>query len=409
VVFPATAGATPLVPTCLAFSGSGQTLAAAGPDAAIRLFNLAVSPPRERFKLEGHADPASSVAYSPNNKLIVTGGTDWTCRSWDITGPKSQERFQPWSHLSHVYSTSISPDCQTLASGSLDRVLRLWDIDRPEPRTRNYLKGDSIPLYQVTFSPDGQRLAASGTTASPRQWEAATGKVLRPLKGLPAYPFSLRYTPDSKQILSHSYKTVFLHDANSGDEVRRFEGHETNLSSVALAPDGKLLLTGSGAVLFKDGKPVLKDGQYVYYDTILRLWDVDKGTEVQTLKTIHTAPVAPGFFSLDSKDFFSCDAYQTTLLRRNVAEPLKAATPAFSALKPSVYSFQLVPDGKTLLTMGTGYQISIWDLPDLKLRYQWNLPEVVGHIHLASDNRHLAVALGTGVIYILRLAPPAVK
>jgi WD40 repeat protein len=162
-------------------------------------------------------------------------------------------------------------------------------------------------------------------------------------------------------------------------------------------------------VLYKDNQPVLKDGRYVYYDTVLRLWDAEKGDELHALKTIHTAPVSPGFFSLDSKDFFSCDAYQTTLLRRSVKEPLKEAVPAFATLKPSVYSFSLVPDGKTLLTMGPGYQITVWDLPELKQRYQWNLPEVVGSWQLATDNRHLAVGLGTGVVYVLRLAPPGVK
>jgi len=53
--------------------------------------------------------------------------------------------------------------------------------------------------------------------------------------------------------------------ARAADEVRRLEGHTDQLTSMALSPDGKLLVTGSD-------------------DKTLRLWQFESGKELRTLR-----------------------------------------------------------------------------------------------------------------------------
>jgi WD40 repeat protein len=97
----------------LAFSKC-QTLAVAYGDGSVRLWGTGGAPTKERHKLEGHADCASSVAFSPDEKLLFSGGADWMVRSWDLKADK--ERFQPDSHLSSANGVAFAPDGRTLAT-----------------------------------------------------------------------------------------------------------------------------------------------------------------------------------------------------------------------------------------------------------------------------------------------------
>jgi WD40 repeat protein len=391
----------------LSFSASGQTLAAACVDGTVRLWNVVPPRPRERSKLEGHLGPVTGVTYSPDEKMIATCGSDWTCRTWDVSGAVPKERFGPWSHTSNVYSSAFSPDCQTLVSGGLDRIVRLWDLNRPDPKPRESIRCDSIPICNV-YSPDGSRLAVAGNNSTIRQWDAVTGKPLRHLLGLPHYPTSLIYTPDSKSLLSYGDKTAYLYDSQTGQEVRQFTGHTTPLLSVSLAPDGKKLLTSAGAHLIKHGQIVQINMVQQYTDTTVRLWDLEKGTELHVIKD-HKLPVYRSFFSPDGKSIFSGAGTETSVVRREIADLNKPATPAYPGLAPIYTSFQYSPDGARLATLNLSTTLKILDVATGKTIWEYVSPELISDVTFASDSRHLALSMGPGLIYIIRLAPPEVK
>ena len=97
----------------------------------------------------------------------------------------------------------------------------------------------------------------------PRLWEAASGREIRRLEGhgAPAVT-SVAFAPDGRTILTGSWdKTARLWEAASGREIRRLEGHGAGVRSVAFAPDGRTILTGSA-------------------DKTARLWDAATGREL---------------------------------------------------------------------------------------------------------------------------------
>ncbi len=395
--------------TSLSFSKSGSTLAATCGDNTVRLWNVSASVVRERFKVEGHAGQVNSVVYSPDMKLLVTGSEDWAVRTWDLTKPKPAERFVPWSHLSHVYSCAFSPDCETVATGSHDRVVRFWDLARTEPRSRNYLKGESVPVFVVAYSPDGKLVAAAGQSTRIRQWDAAKGTTRPTLAGNAGYVYNITYSPDGKYLLSACGKEAMVYDVVKGREIQRFLRHQTDIHCLAFSPDSKQVLTGSGYYLFdKLGKHIIKDGKYVWTDCKLRLWDPQTGEEMAEIPEAKT-----GFystcFSADGRQVFAGN-YEDPALRRFALDGSKTSEQTTLKGTHNYASGVLTtPDGKQVLTRYLDGKVILWDLLTGKRLREWTFNEQLGGLALSHDSRHLAVGLGTDVIYILRLGAATTK
>ena len=66
----------------LVFAGEGDTLASAGSDETVRLWDVdgrrGLGPP-----LRGHTGPVYGVAVSPDGRTVASGGDDRTVRLWE--------------------------------------------------------------------------------------------------------------------------------------------------------------------------------------------------------------------------------------------------------------------------------------------------------------------------------------
>jgi WD40 repeat protein len=67
-----------------------------------------------------------------------------------------------------VLSVAFSPDGQALASGSLDNTIRLWDA--ASGALLRTLKGHTYTVRSVAFSPDGRALASGSWDGTVRLW-----------------------------------------------------------------------------------------------------------------------------------------------------------------------------------------------------------------------------------------------
>jgi WD40 repeat protein len=391
--------------TSLSFDAKGTMLAATHSDGVARIWNLSTAPKtgKERHKIEGHQGLVTSVAYSPDNKLLVTGSDDWTVRTWDLTKTKPVERFTPWSHLSHVYSAAYSTDGTTVASGSLDKIVRFWDLARAEPKTRKFLKFEA-PVYAVAYSPDGKTIAAGGQSTTIKQWEASKGDTRPPCKGISSYVYSLTYSPDSKYLLTANDKDAVLFQTSTGGEYKRYGPHKTRVTSTNFSPDAKLVVSTSGYYLYDDkGRIVVKDGKYVYTDCVMRLWDRESAEEVTSVKDAPT-PFYSAAFSADGATLYAGN-YEPVLRRFGFAANKLKEADAWKGVSGYASGIWPTPDGKYVLTRGVSTSLVLWDVSTGKQVKNWAFQEQMGGVAISGDSRHVAVGLGTGVIYVLRIAP----
>jgi WD40 repeat protein len=74
----------------VAFSPDGKTLASAGDDQTIRLWETATG--KEIRRLTGHQSGISSVAFSPDGKRLASACADGTLLVWDLSRPRRAGR-----------------------------------------------------------------------------------------------------------------------------------------------------------------------------------------------------------------------------------------------------------------------------------------------------------------------------
>jgi WD40 domain-containing protein len=116
---------------------------------------------------------------------------------------------------------------------------------------------------RAALSPDGLWLAtADSWNKTARPWEVASGRELQRFVEHNDPVMSVAFAPDGRGLATGSGDhTARLWDPASGRELRRLEGHSDPVMSVAFAPDGRGLATGS-------------------WDHTARLWEVASGREL---------------------------------------------------------------------------------------------------------------------------------
>ncbi len=234
--------------TALAFSKAG-TLAVAsgepGKSGIIRLFELA-DPIITKLKVEipAHRDIIYTLAFSPDGKTLASAGYDRVIKLWNIAKIDTPLHTLQ-DHSDTIYSVAFSPNGKLLASGSADRAVKVWDAANGK---RLYTLSDPTDwVYAVAWSPDGTTLAAGGVDKSIRTWHATAteGKLLNSVFAHPKAVTQLQYASDGKTLVSAGEDAVVkLWDSAKMVERKVFPKQSEFIHALALRPDGKQLAVG---------------------------------------------------------------------------------------------------------------------------------------------------------------------
>jgi hypothetical protein len=157
--------------------------------------------------------PVSGLAFSPDGKTLAAAGHDQTVVLWDVDARKERLTFR--EHRQPVACVAFSPDGKLVASaaGSLQEVDRpegddilIWEAATGTPLF--HLKGHSRRVMSVAFTPDGRRLASAGRDGLIKIWDPLTGKEVLGLAGHPGGVMSLAFAADGTLISGGLDRTV---------------------------------------------------------------------------------------------------------------------------------------------------------------------------------------------------------
>jgi WD40 repeat protein len=201
------------LPFAVAYSPDGRTLAWAGRDRLIHLWDTEGR--RIRAVCRGHDWTIRSIAFHPRQPVIVSAGFDGTIRFWDVrTGEPIGDPIRLEGRSSNC--VAISPDGRLLAANSAPRSdepsvwrpipgwITIWDWETRKELRR--IGGFRYDILGLAFAPDGRTLATAGGFYSKggevALWDVTTGRRDRGLGGHSYAVESALFSPDDQSLVS---------------------------------------------------------------------------------------------------------------------------------------------------------------------------------------------------------------
>jgi WD40 repeat protein len=219
----------------LALGPDGRRLLIGCREGSLRLWSMETGQPIGKASNDEAA--IMTAALSPDGRTALLAGRDGDSRLWDaLTGQPSDRRLR---HAAGIYAAAFSPDGRTVATASLDRTARLWSVATGKPVGEVRHHG---LVSAVAFSPDGSRLATASADHSARLCDLGSGRQIALKHRLPVR--SVAFSADGRCLVTGcADKTARLWDAATGIALGPPLAHPGAVTTVALGPDGRTLLT----------------------------------------------------------------------------------------------------------------------------------------------------------------------
>ncbi len=202
----------------------------------------------------------------------------------------------PYKYDPFIFSVAFSRDDSLLAAGKGGDHVR-GSIDFRDATTGKLLKritGLEADVKSVSFSPDGT-LASGSTDGIIRLWDTSSEHPLNTFEGHTSEVWTVAFNSDGKTLASADAEgTIHLWDVTTGQIKQTLEGHTDDIRSIAFSPDDSILVSGS-------------------LDRTIRLWDVATGQSEQTLEG-HISEVWSVAFNRDGSILASGSLDGTVLL-----------------------------------------------------------------------------------------------
>ncbi|MEW6740098.1 MAG: caspase family protein [Nitrospirota bacterium] len=323
--------------------------------------NVSASDKPEIFVQMGHSDNVAAIVFSPDGKYLASGSPDKSVRIWEIDTGREIRTLKLDQPIVGHNSVKFSPDGKFLASAEAEGFIRLWDIF-----TGKELKKFPIAISEklekdefltssaiaIAFSPNGKSLIVAAEIyfhrreASYRKiksiinlWDIKTGKLNKIIPVHTERISDMALSPDGKYVLlgSGTDNAVIQLDIKTGKEMRRFAGHSKTVHSVAVSPNGEYVASGSE-------------------DKTIVMWHIKSGKKIKTF----TNPQRYERFSIA----FPLDGKRLVVSGLNEMELWDVSTSqVITTLKDDhIYPWAVIfsPDGRHV-AFSYSHAIAMWD------------------------------------------------
>jgi eukaryotic-like serine/threonine-protein kinase len=335
-------------------------LAMHAPDGKVEWWDPISSSAFQSF--HAHTQRALRIVYSPDGSRVAVAANNHEIHVWNVgTG---ERLFQFQGHQNDVLDLVFNADGTRLASGGMDHNVRIWNTElNDQPRVHQ----NSSACNGLLFTPDGLRLIV------------ASGKETKCV-ALASDEIEWRFTdqtdisciaisPDGLRLARGSASPDFsisIWDLKSLQKLSVLTGHSNRVNKLQFSPDGKQLASSSN-------------------DKSIRIWDTSRGNSSMLL-TGHNDAIFGLAYSRDGTRLVSgsidgtgriWDANSGDSLAVLRGHGLQVAQIAFSG------------DGKKIVTASFDGTIRIWDTQSAEAAVLRGQKKFVYDVTFL-DNHHLA-------------------
>jgi WD40 repeat protein len=206
-------------------------------------------------------------------------------------------------------------------------------------------------------------------------------KYSEPLR---ANPYSeIAFSSDGKLFAVGSKQQVAIFNTETGKRVKTLGQHNGNISSLAISPDGRILVSVSGE------------------DWTIKIWDLENGSLIKELGE-DIGPVTTVAFSPDGKIFVTGAIGTDRTIKFWDSKSFKLLNT--SEQQPGfINSLVFTPNGKELVGAVRNF-VKVWDLTTNKEKFSIKASDLeLNQVAVSSDNRLVATANRDGKITIIDL------
>lgn len=227
-----------------AWSPDGRRIVTGGVSQVARVWDAGTG--AELLSLGGHDSTLLALAWSPDGRFIASAAGDNTARIWDAANGAELAVLR--GHTSFVYSAAWSVDSRTLITAGDDGTVRFWDVASPGGAVeRRQLYGFVGGVTAAKFSPDGRAILTVSREPLLRVWDTAVGLERGSLQQGFGRVFTAAWNPDGRSVVTVSGGdgVARIRDAQSGEELRRFDVPAESIASATWSPGGDELALGT--------------------------------------------------------------------------------------------------------------------------------------------------------------------
>ena len=405
----------------------------------------------EWIELKGHKRPVTCVAITHDGKRVISGSEDGSLLIWDIENRNCIKRFT--GHMNSISCLSMTPDGKTAISGSGEHIddgegysethenlARLWDIEHGESHSAIEAIMDDEARVFVDAGFDGKKAVFTKENSQVQILDTEKGEHIKNLNINDAN--GAIFTPDGKKLISWGFsdgqilKTI---DIETGEDLNQFHTLKKNSISIARVSSNEKLValgchanclqvgclsTGKMKRLYKFERTKTKEeekkgGFFLTMDHIqdicisndgifavtghfggeIRVWDIQKGECIQTLKGIDDKPVLSVDISPDQKIIASASRNKTfSIWNLRTGEHLRI----YREHKKSVESIYITPDGKNIVTASTDMTLRVWNLRTGNCLAVFQAGRPISHVSKIVGDKNLAIATYTNEIIFIK-------
>ena len=286
----------------------------------------------------------------------------------------------------------------------------VWDVLSGKSIASFGVKDRDTVVDRIVFHPsDEELLVISGEHRKTQMWNIQSKKPIRQFGKSDVVVKDIVFSPDGEQLVTSHREynqgpcTLRIYDVADGNQLQKLDGHSRYVPSIAFAPNGKFLLSGSVANGIGE----------------LRLWNTENGKLIWESQkdgvghyAIDISPDGNYAFSVWSKSINGIVNYFPQLWRvehKHKYELKKHKTLAWPPVtfgekapySPSWSDFS--PNNVSIVTVDTKGVVSVWAVETGNKLWHCKLPNPMRQVVFSPDGRHVVASDSKGGVYILRL------
>lgn len=190
------------------------------------------------LKQQGHFDSMNALVYSPDGQRIITTADDGKIKVWDTQSGFCIVTFT--EHSSAVTACEFAKRGNVLFTSSLDGSIRAWDLIRYR-NFRTFTAPTRLSFSSVAVDPSGEVVCAGSLDSFDIHiWSVQTGQLLDQLSGHEGPVASLAFAPSGNIVVSGSWDhTVRIWSIFGRNQTSEPIQLQADVLHVTFRPDSK--------------------------------------------------------------------------------------------------------------------------------------------------------------------------